>query len=39
VAPFLTEGHEGFSIDYPTTFERAEQLVRTGAAELPRLLP
>jgi N-acylneuraminate cytidylyltransferase len=34
VAPFFTEGEEGFSIDYPGDLERAEQLVADGA-ELP----
>jgi CMP-N,N'-diacetyllegionaminic acid synthase len=38
VAPFLTEGAEGFSIDYPDDFERAERLVAAGEAELPRIL-
>ncbi len=37
VAPFLTEGAEGFSIDYPEDFERAEALLASGEAELPRL--
>jgi N-acylneuraminate cytidylyltransferase len=27
VAPFFTEGDEGFSIDYPEDLERAERLV------------
>jgi N-acylneuraminate cytidylyltransferase len=35
VAPFLTEGHEGFSIDYPQDFDRAERLLAAGEAELP----
>jgi CMP-N,N'-diacetyllegionaminic acid synthase len=35
VVPFLTEGAEGFSIDYPDDLERAERLVASGAAELP----
>lgn len=34
VAPFLTEGLEGFSIDYPEDVERAERL----AAQLPEIL-
>jgi CMP-N,N'-diacetyllegionaminic acid synthase len=38
IAPFFTEGAEGFSIDYPDDFARAEQLVASGAAELPRVL-
>jgi CMP-N,N'-diacetyllegionaminic acid synthase len=37
VAPFSTEGYEGFSIDYPDDVERAERLVAAGLAELPRL--
>jgi CMP-N,N'-diacetyllegionaminic acid synthase len=37
VAPFLTEGAEGMTIDYPDDFERAEQLVARGEAELPRV--
>ena len=36
VAPFLTEGHEGFNVDDEEDWERAEQLVATGAASLPR---
>jgi N-acylneuraminate cytidylyltransferase len=38
VAPFLTEGHEGFSIDYPEDVGRAERLVASGEAELPTSL-
>jgi CMP-N,N'-diacetyllegionaminic acid synthase len=37
VAPFLTEGDEGLTIDYPDDFERAERLAASGAAELPRV--
>jgi N-acylneuraminate cytidylyltransferase len=37
VAPFLTEGAEGFSIDYPADVERAERLLATGEAGLPRV--
>lgn len=37
VAPFLTEGSEGFSIDYPEDVERAERLVAVGLAHLPPL--
>jgi N-acylneuraminate cytidylyltransferase len=37
VAPFFTEGHEGFSIDYPGDFERAEALAASGEAMLPEL--
>jgi N-acylneuraminate cytidylyltransferase len=35
VAPFLTEGVEGFSVDYPEDLERAERMVREGEARLP----
>lgn len=35
VAPFFTDAYEGFSLDYPGDFERAEALVATGAAVLP----
>ena len=35
VAPFFTEGAEGFSIDYPDDFERAEALGSQRAGELP----
>jgi hypothetical protein len=38
VAPFFTEGAEGFSIDYPGDLERAERLLAAGEAELPRVL-
>ena len=37
VAPFLTEGAEGFSIDYPDDVERAEALVVRKVAILPSL--
>src|SRR6266704_3638624 len=32
IAPFLTEGAEGFSVDYPEDLERAERLLAAGAA-------
>jgi CMP-N,N'-diacetyllegionaminic acid synthase len=35
VAPFESEGHEGFSIDYPADWHLAEQAIASGAAELP----
>ncbi len=35
VAPFFTEGAEGFSIDYPDDVELAERLLARGEAELP----
>lgn len=37
VAPFFTEGHEGFSIDDEDDFATAERLVAEGAVSLPRL--
>ena len=37
VAPFLTEGAEGFSLDYPEDFERAERMLASGEAWLPRV--
>jgi N-acylneuraminate cytidylyltransferase len=37
ITAFFTEGHEGFSIDYPDDLARAEQLVARGEAELPPL--
>jgi CMP-N,N'-diacetyllegionaminic acid synthase len=35
VAPFFTEGAEGFSIDYPGDVEVAERLLASGEADLP----
>jgi len=35
VAPFESQGHEGFSIDYPADWQLAEQVIAAGAAELP----
>jgi N-acylneuraminate cytidylyltransferase len=37
IIPFFTRGYEGFSIDEPGDFERAESLVAEGAAILPEL--
>ena len=37
VAPFFTEGWEGFSIDYPGDVELAERAVARGEAVLPRV--
>ncbi len=37
VAPFFTEGVEGFSIDYPQDFDLAEWLVERHAVELPQV--
>ena len=39
VAPFLTEGHEGFNVDDEEDWERAERLVAAGAATLPVVAP
>ena len=35
LAPFFTEGHEGFNVDDEEDWERAERLVASGAATLP----
>lgn len=35
LAPFLTEGHEGFNVDDEEDWTRAEALVASGAATLP----
>ena len=35
VLPFLTEGLEGFTIDYPDDWDRAAALVARGEADLP----
>jgi CMP-N,N'-diacetyllegionaminic acid synthase len=37
VAPFFTEGHEGFNVDDEDDWERAERLVAAGAAMLPEV--
>jgi CMP-N,N'-diacetyllegionaminic acid synthase len=37
VAPFFTDGWEGFSVDYPGDLELAEQAVGRGDATLPRV--
>lgn len=37
VAPFLTHDYEGFSLDYPEDWERAEQLIASGRVALPTL--
>jgi CMP-N,N'-diacetyllegionaminic acid synthase len=37
VAPFLTEGYEGFSIDYNEDWQRAEELAARAAASLPSI--
>ena len=35
VAPFLTEGHEGFNVDDEGDWERAERLLESGVAQVP----
>ena len=35
VVPFLTDEAEGFTIDYPSDWDRAERMLETGAARLP----
>ena len=37
VAPFFTDGWEGFSVDYPGDLELAERAVERGEAVLPRV--
>ncbi|CAN5225535.1 acylneuraminate cytidylyltransferase family protein [soil metagenome] len=37
VAPFLTEGHEGFNVDDEEDWERAERLLASGGASLPKV--
>jgi CMP-N,N'-diacetyllegionaminic acid synthase len=37
LAPFLTEGYEGFNVDDEADWERAEALVASGAASLPAI--
>lgn len=38
VAPFLTKGVEGFSIDYEDDWDRARRLISTGEATLPAVV-
>lgn len=33
--PFFTEGHEGFDVNHPFDWQRAEEIVRSGVASLP----
>lgn len=37
VAPFFTEGYEGFNVDDEADWERAERLLEAGAVRLPRI--
>lgn len=37
VLPFVCDGPEGFSIDYPSDWEAAERMVASGEAELPAI--
>ena len=39
VAPFFTRGYEGFNVDDEDDWERAEVLVESGKATLPRVSP
>jgi CMP-N,N'-diacetyllegionaminic acid synthase len=39
VLPFMTDGAEGFSIDYPEDWAEAERLVASGEATLPAVSP
>ena len=38
VAPFFTEGYEGFSLDYPEQWEQAERLMADASVPRPRML-
>jgi N-acylneuraminate cytidylyltransferase len=35
ILPLVSQGHEGFSIDYPEDWDRAEALAASGEAALP----
>jgi N-acylneuraminate cytidylyltransferase len=35
--PFFTEGYEGFDINEPIEWQRAQDLIETGEAHLPRV--
>jgi len=37
IAPFITEGAEGFSVDHPYDFELAEIMIQRGDAHLPEV--
>ena len=39
IAPFLTEGYEGFDINDPHDWIIAERLMAEGAVQLPRVPP
>ena len=36
--PFFTEAYEGFDLNYPEDWSRAEEIVRSGVAALPSVL-
>lgn len=36
--PFFTEGYEGFDLNYPEDWSRAEEIVRNGLVDLPPVL-
>ena len=35
--PFFTVGYEGFDVNYPSDWELAEEMVRSGAVQLPEI--
>jgi N-acylneuraminate cytidylyltransferase len=37
IAPFLTEGYEGFDVNRPYDWQLAEELLKTGQAKLPEM--
>ncbi len=39
IAPFFTRGYEGFNVDDEEDWDRAEQLVESGKAALPKVSP
>lgn len=38
VTPFATHGAEGFSIDYPEDWDRAEEMIASGVAAVPQIV-
>ena len=37
IMPFFTEGYEGFDVNRPYDWQYAEELIRTGQAQLPKI--
>ncbi len=37
ITPFFTEGYEGFDINHPYDWQLAEDLIKTGQAQLPKI--